>query len=294
MERINICPLCNNSKFEKYLSTKDFFLSQENFELEKCIKCGLVFTNPKPEEKELNKYYKSEDYISHSGTKKGITNRIYHIVRNYTIKKKYKTVSNYSNGNKIIDYGSGAGFLLSYFQKKKWNTLGFEIDKNARKISLEEHGVKSKNPAEIENVKQNSIDAIMMWHVLEHISDPNHLLRNFHEILKNDGNLFIAVPNIKSYDARFYKKFWAALDVPRHLYHYDHKTIKLLLEKNQFTLHKIKPLIFDSYYISILSGKYSGNKLAFVSGIFLGLISNIFALFRSKNYSSCLYIAKKS
>ncbi|MFC2107506.1 class I SAM-dependent methyltransferase [Bacteroidota bacterium] len=294
MERLNICTVCNNSKFKKYLSTKDYFLSQEKFELEKCTKCGLVFTNPKPEENDLNKYYKSENYISHSGTKKGITNRIYHIVRNYTIKKKYKTVSKYSNGKNIIDYGSGAGILLSYFSKKKWNTLGFEIDDNARKISFEDFGVDSKNPVEINNVKQNSIDAIMMWHVLEHISDPNLLLKEFHDILKDDGNLFIAVPNIKSFDARFYKKFWAALDVPRHLFHYDHNTIKLLLEKNQYTLHKIKPLIFDAYYISIISGKYSGNKLAFISGIFLGLISNVFALFHSKNYSSCLYIAKKT
>ncbi len=294
MERLKNCPICNNSKFEKYLSTKDYFLSQENFELELCNKCSLVFTNPKPSKNNLGKYYKSEEYISHSGTKKGITNKLYHIVRNYTIRKKYKTVSKYSNGKNIIDYGSGSGLLLSFFQKNKWNTLGFELDDNARKISSELHAVNSKHPDKLIEVENNSLDAIMMWHVLEHISDPNTLFNNFHRILKDNATLFIAVPNINSYDATYYKNYWAALDVPRHLYHYNHKTIKLLLEKNNFKLKKIKPLIFDSFYISILSEKNSGKKFDFISGIFLGLISNIFAAFRSKNYSSCLYIIKKS
>lgn len=294
MENLKSCPICSNNNLYPYLDTRDYFFSNENFKLVKCASCSIVITNPRPDDDKLASYYKSEEYISHSGTKKGLVNKIYHFVRNYTISKKFKLIKKYSEGKNIIDYGSATGLLLSYFNSKGYNTTGYEIDDEARTYSIKENKIEARHPDEIYNHNTASADAIMMWHVLEHISDPNVLLQTFHKILKDNGSLFIAVPNIDSFDANYYKEFWAALDVPRHLFHYNHKSIKTLLENNHFSLLKIKPMFFDSFYISIMSEKYKGNKLGFISGMFLGMISNIFALFGSKNYSSCLYIAKKT
>jgi 2-polyprenyl-3-methyl-5-hydroxy-6-metoxy-1,4-benzoquinol methylase len=290
-ELINIkyCPICDNEKNSHFLSVKDHNVSNDMFKICKCDSCGFVFTNPKPSQNTIGDYYKSENYISHSGTKKGLVNSVYHLVRNYQIGKKQTLVSSLTKDKTILDVGCGTGEFISFCKDKKWTVHGTEPDKNARKINKVENNVfESIYSSELKN---KTFNVITMWHVLEHVYNLTDDLERLKKLLEPQGHLVVAVPNHESYDAKNYGQNWAAYDVPIHLYHFRKKDIVTLFSKLGFTLKNVEPLFFDSYYISLLSEqKKGGNK---INAIKNGLISNIKAK-KNNNHSSLIYILQKN
>lgn len=283
---------CGHNEFCFVIASKDYFLTHETFNLLQCTNCGLIRTDPLPDEEAISRYYQSEEYISHSGSEKGIINKLYHLVRKQTLKKKFKTINRYSSGTNILDYGAGSGHFVNYLRVNGYNATGIEPSAGARSNCKQIFNLDLLDTSYIKNIPDNSLDAISMWHVLEHIHEPLGLLSEFKRILKQNGTLFIAVPNIDSFDYKFYDKYWAALDLPRHIHHFSHKSIKFLLESGNLEVFQIKPLLFDSYYISLLSENYRRSKITYLRAPIIGLISNITAYLYNKNYSSCLYISK--
>ncbi len=294
MEKITKCPICNGSDFSIHLELEDHFLSKEKFNIDKCSNCGFLLTNPRPEKDQLYNYYKSNEYISHTNNKKGFFNRIYQIVRNYTLSKKYKLISNYKSGESILDIGCATGEFLSVFKKNNWLTKGIEPDIKARNLAKENHGLEVFDETELDKIDETSIDVITMWHVLEHVPDINHRLLQLKNIIKKDGTIFIAVPNPESWDAQKYNKYWAAYDAPRHLYHFSQKAIKELAAKHSFKIIDTIPMKFDSYYVSLLSEKYQANSMRMFRAIISGFKSNRLAKKNNKNYSSLIYVLVNS
>ena len=131
-----------------------------------------------------------------------------------------------------------------------------------------------------------------MWHVLEHLPNLQEQIMEIAQLLESGGTLFVAVPNFKSFDSKYYGTYWAAFDVPRHLWHFSKHSIKRLFEKENMEVVSIKPMLFDAFYVSLLSEKYKGNPFYLFSAFFVGLWSNISAFF-SKEYSSLIYVIKK-
>jgi len=287
------CNICENKKFINFLKLKDYFLSDETFNIVQCNICGYKFTNPYPEDDIIGRYYKSDDYVSHSETKKGMFFKIYHLVKKRALSNKLKLVSLYSDKGTILDYGCATGDFLGVCKKHNWQCFGVEPDEKTRTYAKKKHNIEISSLSELINFESSFFDIITLWHVLEHIPDLNEKLKQFHRILKDNAQLIIAVPNCDSFDAKYYGKHWAAYDVPRHLHHFNHTTINLLLEKNNFKVIDKKPMFFDSFYVSILSEKYKRNSLGFFKGFIIGLISNIKARFNNKNYSSMIYIVRK-
>ncbi|MCY1240886.1 Methyltransferase domain protein [compost metagenome] len=132
-----------------------------------------------------------------------------------------------------------------------------------------------------------------MWHVLEHVPNLEDQIKELKRLLKPNGSIIIAVPNFKSYDANHYKEFWAAYDVPRHLWHFSKTAIHKLFQKENIELVKILPMKFDSFYVSLLSEKYKTGKMNFVKAFFVGLKSNWKAK-RNFEYSSHIYVLKSA
>jgi 2-polyprenyl-3-methyl-5-hydroxy-6-metoxy-1,4-benzoquinol methylase len=287
------CPICKNNSFKDFITCKDYTVSGESFTIVSCTSCKFKFTNPIPDIQDLGNYYKSEDYISHSNTKRGIISKLYHIVRSYTLKEKVKLISSYVPKGIIIDYGSGTGMFLKTCKESGWSAFGMEPDKDAREVA-HEFGVQSFSSKDELNtvVKDLSASAITLWHVLEHVTYLDETLKFFNSKLQNQGILAIAVPNYKSEDANFYAEHWAAYDVPRHLYHFDKVTMEMLLSKHGFNLIKTKPMLFDSFYVSLLSEKYKTGANNPFKAFITGLKSNIRAK-SSSEYSSLIYIFKK-
>jgi SAM-dependent methyltransferase len=267
----------------------DHSVSGESFALVKCSNCSLVITSPRPKNQYLSNYYKSDQYISHTDKANSLINIVYKIVRNYTLSQKVKLINrlNKKTGS-LLDYGCGTGDFVKDARKKNWQAFGYEPDDDARNIA------DKKNKGFIlSQVNQNKdvFDVITAWHVIEHVADLRQAITDLKKKLKDNGHLIIAVPNHNSMDAKHYGRYWAAYDVPRHLYHFNKLSMQALAKNYKLKLVETLPMKFDSYYVSMLSEKYKerGN---FLNALKVGFNSNAKAA-HNQEYSSLIYIFKK-
>jgi 2-polyprenyl-3-methyl-5-hydroxy-6-metoxy-1,4-benzoquinol methylase len=290
-----LCPVCGSAGIAEALKVKDNSVSQEYFHIYHCSNCQVRFTQNAPTEEAIGAYYKSENYISHTDTAKGLINRIYRSVRNYSINQKtklIKTVTGLSKGS-LLDVGSGTGYFAAAIKNEGWDVTALEPDEGARKIAIEQHSLKEIPVAELFSLPDNKFDAITLWHVLEHVHDVNKYVTAFKNLLNENGKLFIAVPNYTSWDAKEYGENWAAYDVPRHLYHFTPHTMKLLMMQQGLRIVDMKPMWFDSFYVSLLSSKYKNGSTNWIGALWTGMISNFKAMNDVKKCSSVIYIIGK-
>jgi 2-polyprenyl-3-methyl-5-hydroxy-6-metoxy-1,4-benzoquinol methylase len=274
---------------KSFITVKDFSVSGESFSLLLNEEYQILKTHPQPTLDKLGSYYEFEDYISHTDGKRTLFEKMYHFIKRKAIRDKVKLINSYQPlKGKILDIGAGTGDFLLECKNQNWDILGIEPNDKAKGIALGK-GVKFGDT--IEKLESNSFDVITMWHVLEHVPDVEHQVAELKRLLKPSGTIIIAVPNFKSYDAKYYKEFWAAYDVPRHLWHFSKTAIEKLFDKQNMNLEDIKPMWFDSFYVSLLSEKYKSGKMNFISGFFIGLISNVSGFFK-KEFSSHIYVLK--
>ncbi|MDP4262347.1 MAG: class I SAM-dependent methyltransferase [Bacteroidota bacterium] len=290
------CPVCDSTDIKNVLSVRDHTVSGEIFPVAECGQCSLRFTQDVPGAASIAPYYKSEDYISHTNTSKGFVNRLYKMVRKSTILRKRKLVERYTGLNEgiLLDLGSGVGTFAHEMKQNGWQVTGLEPDADARKAAWQLYQVNLADINEFYQLSSGHFDAITLWHVLEHVHDLSAYTRQLRNVLSEKGKLFIAVPNYTSADARVYKEYWAAYDVPRHLYHFSPQSMKWLMEKNGLKVLKYKPMWYDSFYISLLSSKYKNGQTNWIAASWNGLRSNLEALTDVKKCSSVIYIIEKA
>lgn len=280
------CPICEKQEFKTVLETRDYYFTQEKFHICQCSSCGFRITDPIPEESEISQYYNSENYVSHNSSAKGFINRLYSFAQGINFYLKYSAIKKYVPRGTWLDYGAGNGAFVSYLISKKVKALGYEPSSSAREnshVPLHDTSLYSRD--------KNQYSAITMWHVLEHVHQLKDLIQNHKNHLQENGVLVIAVPNIKSYDARYYGPHWAALDTPRHLWHFTETDITRLLNQNGFEHEITKGMPLDAYYVSLLSEKYK--KGSSIRGFLVGLYSNILARIGRSPFSSQIYIFRK-
>ncbi|MEQ8243588.1 class I SAM-dependent methyltransferase [Fulvivirga sp.] len=291
LETLESCPSCGHQSSQLYIKCKDFTVSKEEFQIVKCEKCTLLFTNPRPTSQDLVKYYKSEEYISHTNSATNLIGIIYKTVRSIALKSKVKLINKVSTKGSLLDYGCGTGHFLGQAKSDGWEITGIEPSDSAR---ANVHPNISKNI--LDNINKLPDDAhfnvISLWHVLEHIADLRETLTQLTQKLTVGGKLIVAVPNPDSYDAQQYQEFWAAYDVPRHLYHFTQKSLAQLLESMNLKIDFTQPMKFDSFYVSLLSEKYKHGKANYLKSLINGYKSNSYAKYNN-NYSSLIYIISK-
>ncbi len=299
MENLQQCPCCLSNDISANGNLKDYYVSQESFSTAKCNNCGFVFTNPRPDINEIGKYYQSANYMSHHTSSTSFFHKLYRLVRNHMYNKKMDRIASHLNRNiqssTFLDYGAASGDFLSFcISQGVTQVSGVEQDATCRKIALDQHGVFLKAPEELTNFPDASFDVITLWHVLEHVHNLDAVILGFHKLLNEKGILVISVPNVDALDRVIYQEYWSAYDVPRHLYHFNKKTISTLMDRLGFKLENTYPLIFDSYYISLHSEWYkkSGKIAAILKAIKNGFLSNWSAR-KTGNYSSLIYVFTK-
>ena len=290
------CPLCSSEKIFRHFRCIDYFLSKKAFEIYKCSSCDFEFTQDCPEETETGKYYESDNYISHSDTSKGLSDKIYHLARSIMLHRKRSIIKNVSGLHKgsLLDIGSGTGYFARTMKNAGWLVKGIEINEKARDFSISRFGLEVIGPDQISILEADSFDCITLWHVLEHFHNPFKYASDIIHLLKPGGLCLIALPNCNSYDAKYYGQFWAAYDVPRHLWHFNPSTFRVFSEKAGFITGNLMNLPLDVFYISILSEGYKGSKLAFIKGIITAFLFVFQSVFNKRRSSSVIYILRKS
>lgn len=270
-----------------FLTVKDYSVSQEVFELYHDEVFDMLITQPQPSLGDLGKYYESVDYISHTDSKRSFFEKAYHFVKQIALKNKLALInSEQSSKGQLLDIGAGTGDFLLIAKKNGWATIGIEPSDKAKVIAAKK-GIEFVTATTV--LESHTFDCITMWHVLEHVPDLDFQIKELKRLLKPTGTLIVAVPNFKSFDARHYKNFWAAYDVPIHFWHFSKQAIQLLFEKEKIKLTRVLPMKFDSFYVSLLSEKYKTGKMNYFKALFVGLRSNFYGK-KYNEYSSHIYV----
>ena len=278
------------SKAKHFLNVQDYSVSGETFELLHDSELDMLITHPQPSLEKLPSYYESADYISHTDGKKSLFEKMYQFVKGIALKNKLKLINIESKKGTILDIGAGVGDFLVTAKKDGWSIIGTEPSENAKAIALKKGVVFVSDLAEIED---HSLDVITMWHVLEHVPDLEHQMAELKRMIKPNGTIIIAVPNFNSFDANYYGKYWAAFDVPIHLWHFSKTAIQKLFAQHDLELVKVLPMKFDSFYVSLLSEKYKTGKMSYLKAFFIGWKSNRYGS-KNSEYSSHIYVIKNA
>jgi 2-polyprenyl-3-methyl-5-hydroxy-6-metoxy-1,4-benzoquinol methylase len=296
MAHHKVCPLCSSAEVILYTRCADHLISKEVFDLFKCNACNFLFTQDSPEENAIGRYYESENYISHSDISKGPFNKIYFLARSFMLKRK-KRIIRKATGLKtgtLLDIGSGTGYFANLMKESGWAVKAIEINKTAREFSISRFDLDVIDPVEIASVRANSFDCITLWHVLEHFHNPFKYASEILRLLKPGGVCLIALPNCSSYDAKYYGSYWAAYDVPRHLWHFSPDTFRIFSEKTGFIIEDFRILPLDVFYISSLSEKYKGSIMPIIKGMSRAMRFAFLCFFKKYRSSSIAYILRKS
>jgi 2-polyprenyl-3-methyl-5-hydroxy-6-metoxy-1,4-benzoquinol methylase len=287
------CPVCGSNKIKHALDAKDYTVSSKIFGIWECGNCALRFTQDVPAVNSIGQYYQSENYISHTDSSKGFINKIYHFVRRLTLGDKRRLILSATGlkEGKLLDIGAGTGAFVQNMQLNGWQTTGLEPDEETRKRAAALHKVNLLPADTFYTFATESFNVITMWHVLEHVHDLHNYIKHLKETLKPGGLIFVAVPNYTSYDGKVYNSYWAAYDVPRHLYHFSPESVKQLMNMHGLQVQSTRSMRYDSFYISFLSEKYKkGNPLR---GFFVAFLSNFKAFVNKEHCSSIIYIIGK-
>lgn len=169
-----------------------------------------------------------------------------------------------------------------------------EVDEKAREFATRQFGIPVYSPQDfLSGNITGSFDVITLWHVLEHVEKLDQVVERLKNYLADGGTLVVALPNCNSFDARLYKEFWAAYDVPRHLWHFTPSTFERLMHNHGLKISGMSRLLLDPFYNSMLSEQHKGNRLHFISGIIIGKLAYIESLFNKRRASSVVYFVEK-
>ena len=287
------CPVCKNNAFDPVLIAADNTVTKESFTIAECSMCGLRFTLNAPAEAAIYKYYQSSAYISHSNTKRGIINLLYHGARFFTMMSKERLVKKESKRQvgMLLDIGSGTGTFAHTMERAGWSVTGLEPDPEARALAVKKYNCDIYPSEDLFRLPAETYSVITMWHVLEHVHQLDDYIKRIKELLAPNGKLIVAVPNYTSKDAAVYGADWASYDVPRHLYHFSPKSMRILMKRHGLRVVKTRRMWLDSFYISLLSEKNRNGS--FLRGLWNGFSSNITALIRREKCSSLIYVIDK-
>ena len=292
---IKACPLCGGTQIERALTCVDHYASGEMFHLCRCQDCGFLFTQDFPVEAEIGRYYETPDYISHSDTKKGAMNSVYHWVRNYMLGRKARLVAHeaHRKEGRLLDIGTGTGYFADTMQRRGWQVEAVEKNAGARAFAKEHFNLDVKPDTALTDFAPGSFDVITLWHVMEHLEPLNEMWQTLNSLLTDKGVLIIAVPNSSSFDAKKYGAYWAAYDVPRHLWHFTPGTIQQFGSKHGFIMAERHPMPFDAFYVSMLTEKHMRHSCTFLRGMITGTLAWLSSLVKKERSSSMIYVFRK-
>jgi len=226
---------CGEKEYQYFLKNK------QGPSIVKCNSCGLLRTNPSPENT-ISEPVDFENRLNNLDLWKSFAYKIVLLI------KKYKK----NNNIRVLDIGSNIGIFVDLARKEGWNAIGIDIDERAITTGKKQFNIDLRlTSLENANFKKEELDVVVLIHTLEHILNLRSLLLNIKRILKKDGLLIIQVPNTDGLPVKiqnFRGKLWYGYDFSHHLWHFQPKTLKNLLLDSGFTIVELdiySPLFYE-------------------------------------------------
>jgi SAM-dependent methyltransferase len=211
------------------------------YRLAKCRQCAMVYTNPRPDAASIAQFYPAdyEPYqprkLHNSGKLRGLRNRL--------IGRGERTLADripVSSGGRLLDYGCGSGRFAAKMRDRGWDAFGMDFSSHAAEAASRNFGLKViHGDLPHVDVPDSSLDAFTLRAVLEHVHDPNRLLRAAFAALKPNGWLFVSVPNLGGWGFRAFGPAWFPLELPRHLLHFTPDTLKRVVSESGFAVEAV-------------------------------------------------------
>lgn len=230
------CNVCGNSQATLRWTVPDFLLDRPQVQatLVECNACGLIYQNPRPTPEEMAIHYPPE-YELYSESPRGNGAALTGRAIAYGVAKRARFVTRHKRGGRLLDVGCATGIFLHSFQGSNWETYGVETSEYAARIARDRYHLRVQvGTLEQAHFADEFFDAVTLWDVLEHLHDPRAGVKEIYRILKPDGVITIRVPNAQSRDAKWFGRYWAGLEPPRHLYVFTPVTLNRLLEQGGF------------------------------------------------------------
>jgi SAM-dependent methyltransferase len=233
LETVN-CLVCNSQRYEKLFDAPSDPVAEFGFFcVVKCKECGLVYTNPRPPQEQIGKYYGPAYY--------GPAHRrfIWPVEQLVALsrRRRIRAIRRFKKTGRILDIGCGRGEMLVLMRRMGWEVYGTELTAEAAEEARRTAGPNIRE-GELTQLgfSPEFFDCVTLWYVFEHVYDPRATTAEIFRILKPGGLLVIAVQNYGGRQARFGGPGWFHLDVPRHTVHFDRATLEALLSKHNFRI----------------------------------------------------------
>jgi len=141
----------------------------------------------------------------------------------------------------LLDVGCGSGTLLALLKQRGFDVTGVDTSEEASRIAATENGVRViVGSLDEATFAAKSFELVTLFHVLEHVTNPREVLASVHRILTTDGVIVLQVPNIDSWQFRWFGAQWYGLDIPRHVIDYSHSAIVRVVEETGFTVRRVR------------------------------------------------------
>lgn len=226
------CSLCQSSESRLLLSQRDLLTGGPGtFTLVECLHCGLIRQNPRLQWDSLKSYY-GGGYNPYETLIESEPVRLQRLGRRYGMWKRLKHIERRVSGGKLLDVGCGTGiFLAEAHRRPQWETVGLEPNEFAASYVEEHLGITIiHSRLEDASLPDGSFDVITMWNVLEHLEEPVDCLERAHRLLREGGLLVMSIPNLDSWEAGLFGRYWIGWDQPRHLHLFSRRTLAQVLE----------------------------------------------------------------
>ena len=220
---MNSCPVCQN--------TSAYFITRGNTNLLHCKSCDVHFLEQQPSQQTLEAYYASSYAMSAAEILASEHRRVFRLPEQLWLISQLEK-HGINSGDAILDIGCDKGYFLDQCRRFGFQVQGVEPSLQARdycsRIDL--------NIASDISFIHDQFNAITLWHVLEHFTDPCSILGKAHSLLKHDGLLFIRVPDFSSFWSRLLRQYWIWFQPNNHYIHYSPTSLKKLVESQGFEI----------------------------------------------------------